>query len=456
MSIITKPELIAAAAPTAAPTVTPAVTPTVTCGRCAAPLADEQRYCLQCGEPTELAVPHSRPQVPPASWQAATNSVVDGVAPVAQAAPATTPLSYVRPADAQRAIDTQSQHPSTESRYVVFGAAGATAILLTALVAGFVGAGFADEGNSQPAAVVQPAAAATGATAAVAAPFVSDWPVGTSAWTVIIKQFEKPATQPAQVTAFKNEVSTKGLTAGALDSDQFGSLDAGKFVVYSGQYEKQKQADKALKDVKSKGYPEASVVEVSSDSDSGSKSSETLGSDELKKLDDLSPEESAKQRLKLPDETSTEGEAPPTDEKDPGGGSDELTIGSLGDHFGLSDDGANEVVGFDVNSLQEVTCVWPLQTGTWTVGRALRLAPGVPAGWTFPSPVNDFFSGSATTPGATFCPLEEHGISAALAFKGRYATAAAARKALRNDAEMKALGAHIVRVIPLPGSTPST
>lgn len=425
----------------------------VNCRKCGSALAEEQRYCLQCGSPSELACERL-------DWLAGVHAATAGPARAATTEVAAVPpqpqvpqpqVPPARPPEVQAAVDRQNEHPRPESRYAIYGAAGATAMLVTALVAGFVGAGLADNDNAgQP--IVQAAAvapAATGATGALET-FTGDWPAGENGWTVIVKQFDKASVQLAQISAFKSEVAAKGLEVGALDSDQFGSLDSGQYVVYAGKFGSEKEAKSALKDVKSKGFAEATVAEVAADDagDSGAESSKTV---DPKKLEDLSP----KDRLKLPDETTTEGKAPPTDEKDAGGGSDELSIGSLGDHFGVAEGGSGDVVGFDVNSLTELSCVWPLQTGAWTVGRTLKLAPGTPSGWIFPSPVNDFFSGSATAPGATFCSLEEHGLSAALAFKGRYATAAAARAALKKDTEMKALGAHVVRVIPIVGTTPA-
>ncbi|MFY9469423.1 MAG: hypothetical protein WAP37_04840, partial [Solirubrobacterales bacterium] len=303
----------------------------------------------------------------------------------------------------------------------------------------------------------------TAATAA-APTFTSDWPAGTDGWTVIVAEIDKSATDSiAQAAAGKTAAAGKGLEAGALDSDEFTSLDPGKYVVYSGQHKNKKAAESALKDVKSKGYPAARVAEVSAGAagDTGAKNKATLDDDTLKNLDKLPPEEAAKERLKLPDETTTEGEAPPTDDKAPGGGSDPLSIGSLGTFFGVKDDeSAGDVVGFDVNSLGTLNCVWPSQTGLWTIGRALRLAPGTPVGWRFDSPVNDFFSGGPRAPGVTFCQISEHSQSAALAFRGRYTTAAAARKALKKDAELKAIGGHVLKVSPIlpfdPGATGAT
>ena len=46
-----------------------------------------------------------------------------------------------------------------------------------------------------------------------------------------------------------------------------------------------------------------------------------MGKKQLKKLQDLSPEEYQKKAQKLPDKTKLPGKAPPKDDKKPGGGS---------------------------------------------------------------------------------------------------------------------------------------
>ncbi|MGB3953184.1 MAG: hypothetical protein WBK99_08655, partial [Solirubrobacterales bacterium] len=106
------------------------------CRSCAATVAAGQRYCLECGEPTAAATERlewlDRVHVTPLAGDAAT--------PTGQSAAIAGPQ---RPAGVQRLIDEQDQHPRPESKYAIFGAAGATAILLTALAAGAVGAGLA-------------------------------------------------------------------------------------------------------------------------------------------------------------------------------------------------------------------------------------------------------------------------------------------------------------------------
>ncbi|MFY9487885.1 MAG: hypothetical protein WAP35_04195 [Solirubrobacterales bacterium] len=426
------------------------------CRGCAATVTSGQRYCLECGEPTPAAIERlelldrvGRPV--DAERTATTPPPADGTAlqGTAQRAP-----------HIQRLIDEQNQHPSPESRYAVFGAAGATAILVTALAAGAIGAGLANNGSVQQPTVVQAAAAQPTATPAAQTTFASDWPAGTDGWTVVLAEIDKSSSDAiGQAGAAKTAAAGKGLDAGALDSDDFSSLNPGKYVVYAGQLDNKKAATKALKDAKAKGYPAARVAEVSAGAaaDTGAKSKATLDDDALKNLDNLTPEE----RLKLPDETTTQGKPPPTDDEEAGGGSDEVTIGSLGTFFGVKDgEEAGDVVGFDVNSLTTLNCIWPSQTGLWTVGRALRLAPGTPVGWRFDSPVNDFFSGGPKAPGVTFCQISEHSQSAALAFRGRYTTAAAARKAAKRDPELKAIGGHVLKISPMapydPGATGAT
>jgi hypothetical protein len=79
----------------------------------------------------------------------------------------------------------------------------------------------------------------------------------------------KDATQPAQVDAAKADATSKGADdVGALDSDEYPSLDPGEYVVYSGTYSSKKAARKDLRALR-KDFPDAKVVEVAASSDGG-------------------------------------------------------------------------------------------------------------------------------------------------------------------------------------------
>ncbi len=106
-------------------------------------------------------------------------------------------------------------------------------------------------------------AAATGAAATESAAFSDDWPAGTNGYTVQLQKLPLAVTQTSAIVAAKGAASAKGAKGvGALKSDDFGSLTAGSYVVYSGVYAKKPQADSALKGLR-KRFPGAKVITVS-------------------------------------------------------------------------------------------------------------------------------------------------------------------------------------------------
>jgi septal ring-binding cell division protein DamX len=77
----------------------------------------------------------------------------------------------------------------------------------------------------------------TGGTAQIA-----DWPTGTEGWTVVL---ESSSTEEA-AQARAEELAGQGISVGMLSSDDFGSLEPGRYVVFSGQYDSRRAADQAL------------------------------------------------------------------------------------------------------------------------------------------------------------------------------------------------------------------
>ena len=76
-------------------------------------------------------------------------------------------------------------------------------------------------------------------------PEIADWPAGKDAWTVVL---ESSATESA-AQARATELSQQGIPVGILDSDDYSSLEPGRYVVFSGQYDSQRAADQALEDL---------------------------------------------------------------------------------------------------------------------------------------------------------------------------------------------------------------
>lgn len=268
------------------------------CASCGAPLAADQRYCLNCGRPLNRREDLLRALAPSAAHAASTERLAATAVPAA-------PARTVTP----------------------WGAAAAVALLL---LAGLTGAVIAGD-PAPPAPQVRVAAApqpdvnvtvpAGGAGAAAAAELIGDWP-GDDGWTVQLRTLPKDASDPAAVARAKTEAESAGAKdVGALDSDEYPSLDPGEYVVYSGVFDTKKAAAKALRGLR-KDFPDAKVVKVAA---SGSapkveKSASKQSDKELEELQNAGGEDFVKKSRKLKDKVGTEGAAPKTDDKAPGGG----------------------------------------------------------------------------------------------------------------------------------------
>jgi SPOR domain len=106
---------------------------------------------------------------------------------------------------------------------------------------------------TQPAATPSPAATVTPEPTTIppatddgtGTPEVADWPAGKDAWTVVL---ESSATRSAAETR-ADELAQQGVAVGILESDDYSSLEPGRFVVFSGQYDSRRAADQALVDL---------------------------------------------------------------------------------------------------------------------------------------------------------------------------------------------------------------
>jgi hypothetical protein len=211
------------------------------CARCAAPLAEDQRYCLECGE---RRTPMS--------------SVLLG-GPPSPAAARPEPTAPRPPASGGPHLE------RAERGNAVTVIAGVGVLLLAMGVGVLIGrAG----GSKQAAAPAQTISVATGAVspttsgASDASAFTDDWPAGTNGYTVQLQTLPQASTHTSAVQAAKAAAGAKGAKrVGALKSEDFSSLTDGNYVIYSGVYHKKAEAEKALKGLK-KSFPAASVIKV--------------------------------------------------------------------------------------------------------------------------------------------------------------------------------------------------
>lgn len=288
------------------------------CPGCGAPLASDQRYCLNCGRRRAGA------RVPYADLLAgrAPDEVLTPVAP-----PPPPP-------------------PPPEKRTFPPAQIAIAAAALTALVLGIgvlLGAATGSDEPKQLAAAPVQKPTVVNVTAPTVAPaatteiaFVSDWPEGEEGWTVQLQTLDKATVQVADVASAKTTATGQGATeVGALDSDEWPSLDAGLYVVYSGVFtgkDAKSQAQAAAKKLK-KDFPDAKAVEVSAGDVPGAAGTkpeekvQEVDKGALEELEGATGEEQQKKSAKLPSTLGTEGAPPPEDKGgEAGGGTDAEVI----------------------------------------------------------------------------------------------------------------------------------
>ena len=287
------------------------------CAECGSPLAADQRYCLECG---------TRRGDPRLDYAKYLNNGANG-ADGPPAGPA----------------GSGAKQPGSGRDWTPFVLVGLVAGLGMMLAIGvLIGKGGSGSDQATPQ-VVQVSGTGTETGSGSNLPtadtaFKSDWPSGKEGFTVEIGTLAKQGTTAEQVDAQKSEASDKGAPdVGALDSDDYGSLPSGNYVIYSGVYDTEADATKALKPLKS-DFPDAKVVEVSAkaagggkavsansaeDLTSGGQSGGTVkASDEaLKDLNSKNGQDYVDASKHLPDRISTEGPTVKPDNKEPGAGS---------------------------------------------------------------------------------------------------------------------------------------
>ena len=89
------------------------------------------------------------------------------------------------------------------------------------------------------------------------------WPLNKDGWTVVLKSVPTSNGRSGAEKA-ADKARTNGLTqVGILNSSDFSSLNPGYYVTFTGIYDTQSQADAALPNARSIGFPTAYVREVS-------------------------------------------------------------------------------------------------------------------------------------------------------------------------------------------------
>jgi hypothetical protein len=269
-----------------------------TCATCDAPLADDQRYCLECG----------------ARRNGARLPFMEGPIKAAKAEPPPAP-----PPDRPLQAITPSMAAAGVALAVLFLGVG--------VLIGRSGSG-AEQTAAKPTIVRVGAGtgAATSGTAQQASSTTvkGDWPAGKEGWTVQLQ--ELPKDDPSKISAAKQDAKDKGAPdVGLIDTDSFESLPPGNYIVYSGQFDSKDKATAALSKLK-KDFPKAKVIHVGVSAPAIGGAKAQADKQAVQNLDNLSGSDYAKQSRKLPDTLALPGKPPPKDNKQGGGGTGFETI----------------------------------------------------------------------------------------------------------------------------------
>lgn len=211
------------------------------CPNCDAPVQPDQDWCLQCGSAL-----HTRIAQTP-NWRAPL-AIIGAVLALAAAGiavafielsddaeqVAATPPPTATPTPSPSAPTTPSTPttPTTPTIPTVPGTASTPTIPTVP-----------STGETTPTAPSLPGSTTTTPGTTPGAP--ESWPPGEAKWTVVVKSTKK---RPEADSAAK-ALTAGGAQAGVLRSDDYSSLRKGYWVVFSGQYDSQKDAEKAAKDL---------------------------------------------------------------------------------------------------------------------------------------------------------------------------------------------------------------
>jgi ribosomal protein S27AE len=195
----------------------PVETATRACPRCGAALAPEQDWCLKCGAPASTRI------APAPSWRAPL-AIVGVVLALAAAGIAIAFLELTN--DAERVAQAPEATPAAAAPAEPPAATGTPAAPSATPTP--EGSAAPADPNATPAPSAEPQVVGT-------------WPDGVESWTVVVmsSESEEPARKRAE------ELAAGGTSVGVLKSDDYSSLRAGYWVVFSGRYESTEEAQAA-------------------------------------------------------------------------------------------------------------------------------------------------------------------------------------------------------------------
>jgi len=182
------------------------------CPRCDARLSAEQEWCQECGAAVSTRI------AGPRGWRASV-AVVGVLLALALVAVI---LAIVELAGPAEGVTEVAQTPTPAATAAPPAATPAPSV----------------EGTPTP----SPAASPEGGTTAPTAD-LAEWPEGRTAWTVVLNS---SGTQE-DAERLAGELAAKGVPdVGVIDSDDFESLGPDSFVIFSGTYDQESEAQAAL------------------------------------------------------------------------------------------------------------------------------------------------------------------------------------------------------------------
>jgi hypothetical protein len=88
------------------------------------------------------------------------------------------------------------------------------------------------------------------------------WPAGTSGYTIVIYSLSQKNYTKNDAQSRAAQAQSKGVSSGVIDSNNYSSLTANLWVVFSGIFETESDAEAEISSVQAKGYQGAYVRRV--------------------------------------------------------------------------------------------------------------------------------------------------------------------------------------------------
>jgi SPOR domain len=224
----------------------PPAPPERRCPRCGSTLAPDQEWCLACGAAAETEVAEPRGWRVPIALGAGLGllaligvvlliiALASGPDKLASTTPTPTPTAAAPAPTASTAVPTATPFPTATT-------APGTSV------------------TPSPSASATPSPSTTATPSATATTGSGSFPgwSGGNGFTIIIES----ATTQAKAESVANSAQSQGLTPGILKSDDYSSLNAGYWVVFTGHYASKSEAQGALDGVRAK-FADAYVRQI--------------------------------------------------------------------------------------------------------------------------------------------------------------------------------------------------